>query len=72
MIVRWGLDSLPQACADAGVSSPVFVAGPRWDSFKLSVPVAGRWREVPSDRVSAAAEVARDADGVLAVGGGST
>ena len=72
MIVRWGLDSLPEACEEAGVASPVFVAGPRWDSFELSVPVAGRWREVPSDRIPAAAEVARDADGVLAVGGGST
>ncbi|HEX4323955.1 MAG TPA: iron-containing alcohol dehydrogenase [Gaiellaceae bacterium] len=72
MIVRWGLDSLPEACADAGVGSPVFVAGPRWDSLELSVPPAGRWREVPSDRVPAAVEAARDADGVLAVGGGST
>jgi maleylacetate reductase len=72
VIVRWGLDSLPEACEEAGVASPVFVAGPRWDSLELSVPLAGRWREVPSDRVSAAAEVARDADGVLAVGGGST
>lgn len=72
MIVRWGLDSLPEACADAGVGSPVFVAGPRWDSLELSVPPAGRWREVPSDRIPAAVEAARDADGVLAVGGGST
>lgn len=72
MIVRWGLDSLSQACADAGVASPVFVAGPRWDSLELPVPPAGRWREVPSDRIPAAVEAARDADGVLAVGGGST
>ena len=72
MIVRWGLDSLPEACAEAGVASPLVVAGPRWDSLELGVQQAGRWREVPSDRVSAAAEAARDADGVLAVGGGST
>jgi maleylacetate reductase len=72
VIVRWGLDSLPDACADAGVGSPVFVAGPRWDSLELSVLPRGRWREVPSDRIPAAVEAAQDADGVLAVGGGST
>ena len=71
MIVRWGLASLPEACAEAGVASPVFVAGPRWDSLELAVETAGRWSEVPSDRISEAAEVARGADGVLAVGGGS-
>jgi maleylacetate reductase len=72
VIVRWGLDSLPEACADVGVVSPAFVAGPRWDSLDLSVSPASRWREVPSDRISAAVEAAHDADGVLAVGGGST
>jgi maleylacetate reductase len=71
MIVRWGLESLPDACAEADVSSPFVVAGGRWDSLELSVHTAGRWREVPTDRVPAAAEAARDADGVLAVGGGS-
>lgn len=72
MIVRWGLGALPEACADAGVSSPLIVAGPRWDSLELPISTAGRWREVPSDRVPAAVEAARDADGVLAIGGGST
>jgi maleylacetate reductase len=72
VIVRWGLDALPEACAEAEVSSPVFVAGPRWDALELSVTPVGRWREVPSDRISSAAAAARDADGVLAVGGGST
>jgi maleylacetate reductase len=72
VIVRWGLDSLAEACADAGVIAPVFVAGPRWDSLELSVSPVGRWREVPSDRISLAVEAAQGADGVLAVGGGST
>lgn len=71
MIVRWGLDALPEACAEAGVSSPLLVAGPRWDSLELAVEPVGRWGEVPSDRVSEAAEAADEADGVLAVGGGS-
>ena len=71
MIVRWGLGSLPEACAESGVSSPFLVASPRWDSLELSVEPATRWREVPSDRITDAARAAREADGVLAVGGGS-
>ena len=71
MIVRWGLDSLPEACAESGVSSPLLVASPRWDSLQLSVRPAARWREVPSERIPDAAVAAADADGVLAVGGGS-
>jgi maleylacetate reductase len=72
VIVRWGLDRLPEACVQTGVSSALLVAGSRWDSLELSAPIAGRWRDVPSDRVSDAVEAAREADGVLAVGGGST
>jgi maleylacetate reductase len=71
VIVRWGLDMLPEACAEAGVSSLLLVASPRWDSLKLRVEPVARWREVPSDRISEAVAAARDADGVLAVGGGS-
>jgi maleylacetate reductase len=71
VIVRWGLDSLPEACAEAGVSSPLLVAGPRWDSLELSVELAGRWQEVPSDRIGEAVAATNGADGVLAVGGGS-
>jgi maleylacetate reductase len=71
VIVRWGLDSLREACAEAGVASPLLVAGPRWDSLGLRVEPAARWREVPSDRIADAVATARGADGVLAVGGGS-
>ena len=71
MIVRWGLGLLAEACAEAGVSSPLLVASPRWDSLELPVEPAGRWREVPSDRISEAVAAARGADGLLAVGGGS-
>ena len=71
MIVRWGLDSLPDACAEAGVSSPLLVASARWDSLELPIETAARWPEVPSDRVAEAVAAARGADGVLAVGGGS-
>jgi maleylacetate reductase len=71
LIVRWGLEALPEACGEVGVSSPLLVASPRWDSLKLPVAAAAEWREVPTDRISDAAAAASGADGVLAVGGGS-
>ena len=71
MIVHWGLESLPQAASEAGVSAPFLVASPRWDSLQLPVEPAARWREIPSDRIADAVAAARGADGVLALGGGS-
>jgi maleylacetate reductase len=71
VIVRWGLRSLAEACAEAGVRSPLLVASPRWDALELGVEPAARWREVPSDRIAEVVATARGADGVLGVGGGS-
>jgi maleylacetate reductase len=71
VIVRWGLSALGEACAEAGVSSPLLVASTRWDSLELPIKPAARWREVPSDRIAEAVAAARDGDGVLVVGGGS-
>jgi maleylacetate reductase len=71
LIVEWGLGSLPDACAEAGVSSPLLVAGPRWDSLDLPLEPVARWSEVPSDRIAEAVAAGRGTDGVLAVGGGS-
>jgi maleylacetate reductase len=73
VIVRWGLDSLPGACVEAGVSAPLLVASPRWDTLELPVAEAARWREVPTHRIDEAVSAAAGppADGVLAVGGGS-
>jgi maleylacetate reductase len=71
VIVRWGLDSLPEACAEAGISAPLLVAGPRWDSLELPVEPTAVWQEVPSDRIDEAVAAAGSADGVLVVGGGS-
>ena len=67
MIVRWGLDALPDALAAAGVVDPLLVASPRWDGFEIDA--ANRWREVPSARIDEAAALA--SGGVLALGGGS-
>jgi maleylacetate reductase len=71
VIVEWGLASLPDACAAAGVAAPLLVASPRWSSLELAVAPAARWQEVPSDRVWEAVEAAQTADGVLSIGGGS-
>jgi maleylacetate reductase len=66
MIVRWGLDALPEVCGEAGVEAPLLVASPRWD---LSIDAHARWSEVPSHRIDEAAAQAEG--GVVAVGGGS-
>jgi maleylacetate reductase len=66
VIVRWSLGELPDALTEAGVKRPFVIASERWRSLPLP-PNAGWWSEVPSERV----QVAPDADGVLAVGGGS-
>ena len=71
MIVNWGLDSLEGACREAGVSAPLLVASPRWESLELAVAAPARWREVPSARIAEAVAAAGGADGVLALGGGS-
>jgi maleylacetate reductase len=66
VIVRWGLDALPEVCAEAGVTAPLLVASARWES---PLEGADRWLEVPSHRIDEAA--ARAGGGVVALGGGS-
>ena len=66
MIVRWGLDALPEVVAEAGIEEPLLIASPRWT---LPIDAATRWSEVPSHRVEDATALA--GDGVIAVGGGS-
>ncbi|HZT90966.1 MAG TPA: iron-containing alcohol dehydrogenase [Gaiellaceae bacterium] len=65
MIVRWGLRELNDTLGDVGVERPFVVASERWTH--LDVPHVAWWSEVPSHRV----EAAPDADGILAIGGGS-
>ena len=69
MIVRWGLGELPEVLRELGIEGPFLIASERWS--KLDLPAAGRWRDVPSDQVDEIALAARDADGLLVVGGGS-
>ncbi len=73
MIVRWGLESLPELLAEFGIERPLLVTTRRWD--RVSVPVASRFagsrRHVPARTVSAAVSAAEGADGLVALGGGS-
>lgn len=73
MIVRWGLESLPEVLDELSVTRPLMITTERWRQLEL--PVQRRF-----DGVRAHAEVAGvqdalahigDADGLVAVGGGS-
>ena len=69
MIVRWGLTQLAPVLAELRIAHPLLVASERWNDARLGIRPGARWTEVPSARVSEAAEHA--GDGVVAVGGGS-
>ena len=69
MIVRQGLDQLPSLLAALAIERPFLIASDRW--ARLDLPAAGRWAEVPSDRIGELAAAVANADGLLAVGGGS-
>ena len=69
MIVRWGLDALDTLLAELGIGQPFLIASDRWAD--LPIRSAGRWAEVPTDRIADIAAAAAGADGLLAVGGGS-
>jgi len=64
VIVRWGLDELPGLLDELDIRRPFLVASGKWGT---SIPVVGWWTEIPSDH----ARVDGDADGLLAIGGGS-
>jgi maleylacetate reductase len=69
VIVRWGLRELSPLLDELGITGPFLIAGERWS--RLDLPSAGRWSEVPSERIDEIAGEAGNADGLLAVGGGS-
>jgi len=69
VIVRWGLDELDGLLAELGSERPFLIASARWSDLPL--PGIGRWSEVPTDRIADVVAAAQDADGLLAVGGGS-
>jgi maleylacetate reductase len=62
VIVRWGLDALPEVL---GGRRPFLLATARWEE---PVPVAGRWSDLPTEQ-----EIdPGNAEVLLALGGGST
>jgi maleylacetate reductase len=73
LIVRWGLDELGPLLDEVGAARPLLVTSERWRD--LDLPVAARFHGVrshaPVETVEAAIAAAADADGVVALGGGS-
>lgn len=70
MIVRWGIGELGAVLRELDVVRPFVFASPRFDVLPLEP--YGRWSELPTDRIAAAAAAATDADVLVALGGGST
>jgi maleylacetate reductase len=74
MIVRWGLDSLSEVLRELSVRRPLLITSRRWRDVEL--PVAARFDGVrphsEAASVRAAIAAAEDADGLVALGGGSS
>lgn len=73
MIVRWGLGELPSLLDELAVGRPLLVTTRRWDG--LGLPVERRFDGVGAhaevDGVRGALAAAAEADGLVALGGGS-
>jgi maleylacetate reductase len=65
VIVRWGIAELQPTLREVGIAKAFVIASPRWQ--KLALPHVDWWSQVPSADI----EVPDEADGILAVGGGS-
>jgi maleylacetate reductase len=75
MIVRWGLDALPDVLEELSVSSPLLISTERWRGLELPVAPARSFHGVRSHAEIAGVREARaaadGADGLIALGGGS-
>ena len=73
MIVRWGIDELGALLAELASERPLLVTTQRFASLELPVErrFSGVRPHVPTETVSAATAAAADADGLVALGGGS-
>lgn len=73
MIVRWGLQALPSVLEELSIAQPLLISSDRWQEVEL--PVARRFHGVQPhaevNGVRAARNAAEDADGLVALGGGS-
>jgi len=74
MIVRWGLDALPDVLEELSVRDPLLIASERWRSVELPVAARRFYGVRPHAEVTGVREAvgASDgADGLIALGGGS-
>jgi maleylacetate reductase len=73
VIVRWGIEELSPLLEELGVERPLLVTSSRFATLDLAVAgrFAGVRRHAPVETVAAATEAARDADGLVGLGGGS-
>jgi len=73
VIVRWGLPELAPLLEELGLARPLLITSARLAA--IDVPVTSRFsgvrRHAPLDVVAAATDAASEADGLVAVGGGS-
>jgi len=73
MIVRWGIDALEEVLAELSVRRPLLITEELWQELEL--PVAQRFHGARPHAeiagVRAATALAQDADGLVALGGGS-
>jgi maleylacetate reductase len=74
VIVRWGIDALSELVDELAMERPLLVTSDRF--AELELPVVERFtgvrRHAPTDVVTAATDAASEADGLVALGGGST
>ena len=71
MIVRWGLDELPGLLDELGVHHPYLITTHRWLDLQLPVEPIDTWASSPTHEVERVAGLARGADVMLSLGGGS-
>ncbi|MBV8710696.1 MAG: iron-containing alcohol dehydrogenase [Solirubrobacterales bacterium] len=74
MIVRWGLDALPDVLEELSVSEPLLISTERWRSLELPTVrrrFHGAQPHAEVSGVKAATAAADGADGLIALGGGS-
>jgi len=71
VIVRWGLPELPGVLDELRVEHPYLITTHRWLDLPLPVEPIDTWASSPTHEIDRVAGLARGADVMLAVGGGS-
>lgn len=73
MIVRWGLEALPEVLSELSIERPLLISTERWRELELPVTrrFYGALPHAELTGVRAALEAAEGCDGLVALGGGS-